>query len=73
MRALRSEGRLAAGTCLAFRVRTLQRAILRGPFVVNAVEVAKAWAVGVRDGLLQQEVLSTVHADALQLLSLGRP
>ena len=71
--ALRSEGRLAAGTCLAFRVRTMQRAIFRGPSVVNAAEVTKAWAIGVRGGLLQQEVLSTVRADALQLLSLGRP
>eukprot|EP00959_Pyramimonas_sp_CCMP1952_P154075 3223268-Pyramimonas_sp.AAC.1 len=51
----------------------MPRAVVRDPFVVNAVEVAKAWSIGVRDGLLQQEVLRVVHADAVQLLDVDKP
>eukprot|EP00959_Pyramimonas_sp_CCMP1952_P263984 5520337-Pyramimonas_sp.AAC.1 len=51
----------------------MPRAVVRDPFVVNAAEVAKAWPIGVRGGLLQQEILRVVRADAAQLLDVDRP
>ena len=51
----------------------MPRALFRDPFVVNAVEVAKSWAIGVRDGLLQTKVLAAAHRGALGLPGAARP
>ena len=51
----------------------MPRALHRHPFVVHAVESTKAWAVGVRDGFLQQDVLAMVHGHAMDLLGAAKP
>ena len=71
--ALKSEGRLAAGTCLALKLRVMPRAVTRDPLIVHSVEVAKTWATGVTDGLLHLKAIEVVHANAVQLLGVRAP